>query len=199
METIERLTLPVDFAGESVLSNYTEFCRAKDAEASANTDYRMQNYFNCVDDYSWGGLCDQAATEARFKREAVLGVLQRQVALGCPLREVTEVAVLVDAVTGAVVSERIVNGRFGACWIIGGGEGGNQPTFVSVTKRQATSERKGFRVYTKRYTYNKYVNVRCGVVVANISSELLECFPATEVCQRTHLPQELWLALQNNN
>ena len=33
-----------------------------------NSDYRMQNYFNCLDDYSWGGLSDKAANESYSKR-----------------------------------------------------------------------------------------------------------------------------------
>lgn len=48
------------------------------AEAKETIAYRAQNYYNCVDDYSSGGICDIAAQETINRCENLIGLLEVQ-------------------------------------------------------------------------------------------------------------------------
>ena len=117
-------------------------------EHSKNTDYRMQNYFNCVDDYSWGGICDQAQDQKMGQLERLYNTIIEQEKHNGYLVEVAYSFELQD-LDGNVVSTRLVNGKFGLCFIIKKSEFDVQ--FVGASAKQSTFLKKGFQLVTKKY------------------------------------------------
>lgn len=182
--------LPTSAAIEALLSSY----EAQDAEARKNSEYRMQNYFNCVDDYSWGGICDQAASQAESIRMHNRNVLKNQLENGIQ-KEVFTVNVLTD-LDGNVVSETIVNGKFGPCWLIKNESG---TSFLSVAKKAATYEKKGYKVMQRQitceyyYTLRHYKSGKLVIMSRVVSDEICE-FDYKEN-QTTYLAREAYIAL----
>lgn len=117
-------------------------------EHGKNTAYRMENYFNCVDDYSWGGICDQAQNRSEQALSMVLGLLKEQEENGGFLiTKVTELEL--RNTDGSFVSSNIINGKYGACFMWGSEQNGFQ--FCGLAKKQSTFEKKGFVVVAKNY------------------------------------------------
>lgn len=110
----------------------------------AGMEYRMQNYYNCVDDYSYGGPCDQAASSNISHCSRTIEILQEQLKRGTFTREPFRRQVLCT-LSGEIVSEKIINTRFGSCWVYGGFDNG---TFVSLAKKASTYAMKGYKVMT---------------------------------------------------
>lgn len=117
-------------------------------EHGKNTDYRMQNYFNCVDDYSWGGICDQAQAQKENMMRRVVERLKEQEENGGYIN-ITATELELQTLDGEFVSNNIINGRYGACFMFGTEETGFK--FVGMAKKQSTFEKKGFRVVSKNY------------------------------------------------
>lgn len=181
---------------EQVQSLIASFDR-QDEEARKNTEYRMENYYNCVDDYSWGGRCDQAQNEARGYRNSARTQLMNQLENGV-FTEDFEVNVLTD-LEGNIVSERLVDGRFGQCWLIKKENGAVE--FVGVAKKPATYEKKGYKVMTKvfkvEYYYTtKFIDFKGLVVKARLLGEELK--DAFAEYPTTTMERELYFAVQNS-
>lgn len=163
---------------------------SQDANTRKNMDQRMMNYYNCIDDYSYGGICDKVASESlsanRFTRE----MLKAQLANGKPLSDVAEVNVLCDLEVN-VVSDRIVNGRFGLCWIIDNGNG--NVSFVGLAKKASTYAKKGYVVKVKQYFYDQYISRTGKHSLFVTDQKIVESdnvsYPST------YLNKALWLAL----
>ncbi len=116
--------------------------------------YRAENYYNCIDDYSSGGICDKAANENISACRMEIDLLKEQIKLGRPRVQDFVHFVLAD-LEGNIVSNRIVDGRFGRCWIIEKDHGNVE--FVGLAKRAGTYEKKGYKVVrveeTVEYAY----------------------------------------------
>jgi hypothetical protein len=113
--------------------------------------YRSENYYNCVDDYSSGGICDRAANENISACNSHVRNLEYQKINGSVIDTFFQ-DVLCD-LDGKVVSERVVKGRFGDCWIIGDGA---DVQFIGCAKKQATYNAKGFQVMQREFTTEFY-------------------------------------------
>jgi hypothetical protein len=151
-----------------------------------NEEYRMNNYFNCIDDYSWGGLCDKAANEAYRKRTLLKSNLEQQLKNGAFV-EVIEISVLCDML-GNIVSDKIVNGKYGECWII---KNEGSVSFVGVAKKQSTYNKKGFKAMT-RFVEVEYYYTTSGNIISRILSERIE--ESLKEYQTTYAPKELYFA-----
>jgi hypothetical protein len=113
-----------------------------------NSEYRMQNYFNCVDDYSWGGICDKAQDSAENGLSMVLNLLKEQEENGGFLiRKSTELEL--RDLDGNFVSNNIINGKYGPCFMFGTEKEGFN--FCGLAKKQSTFEKKGYNVISKNY------------------------------------------------
>lgn len=178
--------MPTQEQFDAFVINY----EAENAQMRKNAEYRMQNYFNCVDDYSWGGICDQAADAAYSKRMLLHENLKYQLENGAFI-DTVETSVLCD-MNGNIVSEKIVNGRFGECWII---ENGNYPTFIGVAKKQSTYNKKGYNVQKKVIEVEFYYLTNGKIVSRILSNKIVNEFMHE---QTTYVPKYLWVATQNN-
>ncbi len=118
-------------------------------------DYRLQNYYNCIDDYSSGGICDKAANENISNCQSHIRNLENQKINGS-VTDTFYQDVLCD-LDGNVVSERVVSGRFGDCWIIGDG---SNVQFIGCAKKVATYAQKGFKVMQREFTTEYYFLTR---------------------------------------
>ena len=168
--------------------NFVKWYDEQNDQMRKNSDYRMQNYFNCIDDYSWGGLCDQAADQAYSKRFRLYNFLKIQMRDGAYVEDV-EISVLVD-MHGNIVSDKIVNGKFGQCWIIKNGDSVN---FVGVAKKQSTYNKKGYKVMTLINTI-EYYYLTNGKVISRLLDEQLVDIMNT---QTTFKSIELYTATNN--
>lgn len=108
--------------------------------------YRMENYYNCIDDYSYGGLCDKADDEAQRKLEVARDLRIEKVKNGKIIKN-TSHWVLED-LNGNVVSHRPFEGKFGWCFF----DGVNNK-WVSMAKRQETFLKKGYRMVRVDVTF----------------------------------------------
>jgi len=113
-----------------------------------NSNYRLQNYLNCVDDYSFGGICDQAQDQKEGQMIRLLHLLEEQEANGGFLEEEVQELEL-QTLDGEFLSNNIVNGRFGYCFMYGTEETGMN--FVGLSKKQSTYQKKGLQVVTRKY------------------------------------------------
>lgn len=108
-------------------------------EINERRDYRMRNYLDCVDDYSWGGRCDTADSRlenrAKIQRDCLLEQVEND---GYFVRMASEYILLNQ--DGKVVSENLFWGQYGLCFRT------NDNNYVGVPKRMATLTKKGYMV-----------------------------------------------------
>lgn len=132
---------------------------------------RMLNYYiNCIDDYSFGGLCDQATSKIINDNRELRQRLNEQLNQIRTVVSEEVIDVLTDLATGEIVSDRLVNGKFGMCWIVGSGD---DVKFVGLAKKAKTYESKGYAVVRMTYTVESYINAYASIVarVTNKTSE----------------------------
>jgi len=108
--------------------------------ARKNIQYRSENYYNCIDDYSSGGICDKAANETITQAENQIELYKEFLSEGEVIREF-EREILTD-LDDNDLNAKIVNGRFGRCWVYGNG------IFVGLAKKESTYRNKGYKVRT---------------------------------------------------
>lgn len=163
MKTIENFysKIPTQAQFDSFLIGY----EVAQKQMIENNEYRMMNYYNCVDDYSWGGLCDRAADEVSRERTTLKNNLEIQLKNGAFV-ETFETSVLCD-MDFNIVSDRIVNGKFGECWIL---KNDNSVSFVGVAKKQSTYNKKGYHAMTQ-WTKVEYYYLTSGKIISRILSE----------------------------
>lgn len=174
-------------------NSFLDYCKQEDEHARKNSEQRMENYYNCIDDYSWGGLCDQAAAQSRGLRNYLANNLAIQLEEGA-FKETFKLSILQD-LEGNTISTRIVNGKFGPCWIIKNSE--YSATFVGVAKKAATYAKKGYKVVTREVTVEYYYTAglsRNGKIVpiSRILSDNILDYIADE--QTTDIPKEMFFA-----
>ena len=124
----------------------------KIAEIDRRRDYRMKNYYDCVDDYSWGGICDKAdniaAAQAAHIRDLEIDAVLND---GWNKVIITKYA-LADA-DGNIVSETVKSGKFGYFWVV-------NDTCVGVPFRLSTLVKKGYYLVKIVKTYKgKFTNI----------------------------------------
>jgi len=166
-------------------------------EHNKNTDYRMMNYYNCVDDYSWGGRCDQAQDFEMSRMRGMLHNVLEQEENGGFCKEIAYAYELQD-MDGNVLSKRLVNGKFGLCFIIQHSE--NNVSFVGATKNQSTFAKKGFKIVTKIYEFKVIYTGTLNSKFANRSVELISLSETMQdkVDYNIGADTSLWLFQQNS-
>lgn len=107
-------------------------------EINKRREYRMKNYYDCIDDYSWGGLCDKADDELednlRIKRDIMIEQVENDgkiVRNSSFYRLVSNSGDVCDGARG---------GRYGEYFSI-------DDKFVGVPKKLCTLTKKGYRLY----------------------------------------------------
>lgn len=189
MNTTEfMISFPTVSQVEAIIAGFDK----QDAEAYKNMDYRMQNYYNCVDDYSYGGICDKVAQEGISNRRYKKDILTTQITTGKPISDVNITHVLCDINTGEIVSERIVKGAFGYCWIIGG-KNGAPVSFVGIYRKPSTYASKGYMVKTVKTYYEYYFDVRLFIHSRVTKVEMTNEFDGNPT---TYVPKTLYFATQ---
>lgn len=102
-------------------------------------DKRMENYYNCVDDYSWGGLCSKANAIAQDRAHQALQDRIEEIVRGGFLIRSRRVNILRSLATGEVVATGIHDGTYGPYFRTDDGK------FVNLAVRVATYEKKGYK------------------------------------------------------
>lgn len=106
-------------------------------------EYRMKNYYDCIDDYSWGGPCDKAddieEDRLRLKRDILIEQVNGD---GAYIR--TSSFYRIKDEEGNTATARY--GKYGAYFPI-------NDKFVGVPKNIKTLERKGYILEMVQRTY----------------------------------------------
>lgn len=146
--TMQTLELTKEAKRANILAAYKQTMD----ELNQRNDERMERYFNCQDDYSWGSPYHQAADsltrrEAEQRRDLGLEMLEHGF---CTVNSVC--SVLINE-AGEICAESPFRGKFGYCFrLLDGG-------FVSVPKKAATLAAKGYTMHKKEIVYKgKFVN-----------------------------------------
>ena len=107
--------------------------------------YRAQNYYDCVDDYSWGGLCDKADNEEENRLVISKQIAIEEVKNGGYHVVNTCYYQLRDNEGNVAIGAR--SGQWGEYFTING-------KYVGVPKRVATLEKKGYILEKVSHTYH---------------------------------------------
>lgn len=107
-------------------------------EIDKRREYRMENYYNCVDDYSFGGICDKADNEYENKLRYCMALEIESVENDGYIYRTFKHSVLTDA-DGVVIGDRILSGRYGDFFLANG-------KYVGLAKKQSTFEKKGYKM-----------------------------------------------------
>ena len=116
---------------------------------------RMENYYNCVDDYSWGGISDRANSQATMKASYNVSLAKEQLESG-PIRMEERVSVLAD-LDGNPVDAKLVNTRYGKSWVI---QNNGQPIWVGAEATPATYAKKGYTLLEAVHEYDTFYSFR---------------------------------------
>jgi hypothetical protein len=123
MTTIEKL----EQNRQNALAPYYKIC-----------EDRWNRYMDCQDDSIIGGLSDQVTGETINKINRKYDMLiEQELNGGFLLRNEKSICLFKD---GVLVSEKICKGKFGLFFVLTDG------SFVSVAKKKATFDKKGFEV-----------------------------------------------------
>lgn len=157
-------------------------------------DDRMRRYFDCQDDTILGGISDQVTSETISKinrhydmlieQELNGGFLVRREKTICLFRE------------GVLVSDKICYGKFGYFFVLTDG------TFVSVAKKKATFDKKGFEVKVMEVDYKcSFVKITDkGFVIYDNIQELQKIQKDFDFKNDTFSENYNWISyLKNNN
>lgn len=186
------------FPSKTDIENFNHSALSSIKSINEGRTYRMNNYLNCVDDYSWGGPCDKAADEHERRLKNAMQTLKEQLENGAPFVEKYSMNVLTD-MDGNIVSEKIVSGRFGDCWLI---KNGDNVSFVGCSKKQATYNKKGYklmeRVYELEFYYTTTQTKHGLLSVGRLLNENLQDVAEMPMFASTNLPAQLFFTLNKN-
>lgn len=129
---------------EERIKEIKEAYQKKFADIDERRQYRMKNYYDGVDDYSFGGLCDKADNELEDKLRTERDILIEQVENDDKVIRTSFFHRLVSN-TGEVC-DGARYGQYGAYFTIDG-------RFVGVPKKLCTLTKKGYKLYKVKRTY----------------------------------------------
>lgn len=113
-------------------------------EIRKRREYRMKNYYDCVDDYSFGGICDKAddelANKLYIKRDVMIEQVEND---GKVIRNSSFFRL---ASNDGAFCDGARWGQYGAYFEISG-------KFVGVPKKLNTLTKKGYKLYKVSRTY----------------------------------------------
>lgn len=108
---------------------------------------RAENYYNCIDDYSYGGLCDMADREVSRELSIEKDLKIEEIKNGGYHVENTYNHILKN-LDGEIVSTTLVNTRYGKAFRIGDNK------WVSVPVKHSTLIKKGYKLYEVESVYH---------------------------------------------
>ena len=114
-------------------------------------DDRMRRYFDCQDDTILGGISDQVTQETMRTINRKFDLFIEQVKNGGRINQEIESLCLYD-LEGNFVTDVIVDGKFGRCFLIKKSE--NDVQFISIAKKQTTYNKKGFKAIIRKRNYS---------------------------------------------
>ena len=116
------------------------------AELQKDEDKRMEHYYDCMDDYSWGGPCSKANAIAQSRTHQVLNDRIEEIVRGGYLIRTRRVNALRSIATGEIVSVGTHEGTYGRYFRTYDGQ------FVSVRTKVSTYEKKGYKPIVQTIT-----------------------------------------------
>jgi hypothetical protein len=127
---------------EVIIASYKQ----KMAELQERHDYRFKNYYNCVDDYSFGSPIHEAVdSSTRRQAEQVRDYSLETLEFG--FCTVISLQSLLLNEAGEICAEGTGYGKFGSYFrLFNGG-------FVGVPKKATTLEAKGYTMQERKTTY----------------------------------------------
>lgn len=135
------------------------------AEINERREYRMRNYYDCIDDYSFGGICDKADNELEDMLRVQRDIKIEQVENNGSYFRTSMFYRLRDNEGNVALGAK--SGKWGEFFVI-------NDKCVSVPKRLATLTRKGYRLEQVIRTYMcAFKNIMNGHIV-NKSMALIE-------------------------
>lgn len=113
-------------------------CDQKLKKIQEDEEYMMRNYYDCIDDYSWGGLGSKVNARAERIAKEVKEVLIEEIVRGGYIIRERRVNALLDKETGEKVAEGTHQGKYGRFFVT------KDEKFVSCAKQVKTYEKKGY-------------------------------------------------------
>lgn len=133
--------LVTNMATEEQLKKSLEFYEKSLSELRQEGIDRFQRYLDCQDDTLIGGLSDQINNERIREANAKIDIIKSQLR-GDVLTNISKVNVhFLITPAGDLVSTRLFNGDYGACFITN--ELNGIKKFIGAVKRQETYRKKG--------------------------------------------------------
>lgn len=133
--------LVTNMATEEQLKKSLEFYEKNLSELRQEGIDRYQRYLDCQDDTLIGGLSDQINNERIREATAKIDIIKSQL-IGDVLTNISKVNVhFLITPAGDLVSTRLFNGDYGACFITN--ELNGIKKFIGAVKRQDTYRKKG--------------------------------------------------------
>lgn len=163
--TLDMSLLPTEEACQSLISSL----RSQIESSREAMSKRMEHYYDCQDDYSYGGICDQAASQSISMNAGLIRQLEDQMARGTAYQDEFRRQVLTD-LEGVIVSDQIIDNKYGTAWIVRDGEG--RATFVNTAHKASTYRAKGYMVMTIVETVQYYYQAKTWSSKKQIHTEL---------------------------
>ena len=164
---------------------------AKVAEINKRRQYRMQNYYDCVDDYSYGGLCDKADNELEDRYRVERDILIEEVKNGGK-REISSSFYRLKNQKGEVRCSGGSSGVYGQYFTADG-------KIIGLPKRITTLEKKGYilekvsRVYRGKF---KMITNRGNIVYKELELVSEDVERVTQDTMPTIVPQQPYVDWQ---
>lgn len=155
---------------------------------------RWNRYMDCQDDTIIGGMSDQVTSNTISKIKRTYDILiEQELNGGFLLRSEKSICLFKD---GILVSEKLCKGKFGLFFVLTDG------SFVSVAKKKATFDKKGFEVKISQTDYKcNFVRITDkGFVIYNNIEEVQKINQDFDFNNDNFLQNNNWISyLKNNN
>jgi hypothetical protein len=154
---------------------------------------RMQRYFDCQDDTILGGISDQVTSDtiSKINRGFDLAI-EQELNGGFLVRSEKTIALFKN---GVMVSDKICSGKFGLFFVL------TDNSFVSVAKKKATFDKKGFDVRVIEIDYKcNYVRISDkGFVIYNNIEEISNVERDFDFSTDSFSTNTNWISYLKNN
>ncbi len=157
-------------------------------------DDRIRRYFDCQDDTILGGISDQVTSQTISKINRKYDMLiEQELNGGFLVRSEKTICLFKD---GIMVSDKLCSGKFGLFFVL------IDNTFVSIAKKKATFDKKGFEVKVIDIDYKcSFVKITDkGFVIYDNIEEIQKIERDFDFENETFFTNSNWISyLKNNN
>lgn len=156
-------------------------------------DDRMRRYFDCQDDTILGGISDQVTSQTISKINRKYDMLiEQELNGGFLVRSEKTICLFRNDV---MISDKLCNGKFGLFFVLTDG------SFVSIAKKKATFDKKGFNVKVIEIDYKcSYVGItKKGFVIYNNIEEIQKVERDFDFENETFSTNSNWISYLKNN